>query len=111
MILKPVTSVHFSKPLSYCELIIYQLSPVVQAYDFSIGPLEAQSSRNLFSLQQMSVCPHLITAFGGFRRRDKENKWYGKKSDTERERASQKLIAFTFHPDQIFFIMQRGHSS
>jgi hypothetical protein len=62
----------------------------------------------------MSVCPHLITALNGFRRRDKENKWEGKKSDREREREKgegHKLIPFTSQPDEIFFIMQRGHSS
>jgi hypothetical protein len=34
----------------------------------------------------MSVCPHLITVLVGSRRRDKENKWDGKKSDREKER-------------------------
>jgi hypothetical protein len=33
----------------------------------------------------MSICPHLIAAFDGFRRMDNENKWDGKKA-TERKR-------------------------
>jgi hypothetical protein len=57
----------------------------------------------------MSVCPHLITTLDGFRRRDKQNKWDGKKKGAKRE--NHKLIAFTFQPDETFFIMQRGHSS
>jgi len=36
-------------------------------------------------VDEMSVCPHLITTLDGFRRREKKNKWDGKKA-TERKR-------------------------
>jgi hypothetical protein len=52
----------------------------------------------------------MITALDGFRRKDKENKWDGEKATGGRGGESQKLIAFTFHPDETFFLMQRGHS-
>jgi len=37
----------------------------------------------------MSVCPHLTTVFDGFRWRDKDNKWDGKKA-TEREKERER---------------------
>ena len=60
---------------------------------------------------------HSMVSVGGIKRTNGTVK----KSDRERERdretgskiekESQKLIAFTFHPDQTFFTMQRGHCS